>query len=374
MRVVIDISQIAYPGGVGVYTRNLVLNLLKIDKSSTYCLFGLSLRNKNIFEDFYRKLLNNENINRSNLEKKFYSLPVSLGEILFNRLRLPIEVFTEKADVFHSSDWTEPKSKAFKITTVHDLAPLIYSKLHHPKIVKVFKRKLKLVKKESNIIIAVSKNTKKDLIKRLGIKEKRIRVIYEGLNNNFLKAKADLDFVKKLNLKKFIVSDAIKNPRKNLKNLVKAFEKIEDNDLFLVLFGQPLWAKEKQSSIIKQSNKKDKIIVLDYLSAGQLKALYQKSLGAVFPSFYEGFGLSLLEAMSVGCPVVAANTSSLPEVTGEAGILVNPHKAEDIKRGIKRILEDKTKKEELIKSGFKQINKFSWEKTAEQTLKIYRSI
>lgn len=376
MKIAIDVSQIIYPGGVGVYVRNLVRNLLKIDPENEYIFFGASLRKNKVLEDWFGKLkLKVKEKNKTpHLWGKFYYFPATATEFLFNRLRFPkIEFFTGKIDLFHTSDWTEPKSDCPKITTIHDLAPIVYPQMHDPKIVTVFKRKLDLIKKESKMIIAVSKNTKNDLVKRLGIEENRIKVIYEAVSDEFIEEKADRGLIDKFNLKKFIISDAIKNPRKNLENLIKAFENIKDKDLRLVLVGQPLWGIEKQKELIEKSEKKNKILVLGQISTGQLKVLYQRAQVAVFPSFYEGFGLSLLEAMFCGCPLVVSNTSSLPEVAGKAALLVDPHKASQIANAIAKIVANKKLAENFKKRGLKQAKRFSWLSTARKTLALYKS-
>jgi glycosyltransferase involved in cell wall biosynthesis len=369
MNIGIDISQIIYSGGVGVYLKNLVKNLSKIDHKNQYVLFGTSLRKKNILEGFFKQ------IKKSNFNKKFYCLPSTIDSFLFNQLRFPrIELLLGRIDLFHSSDWTEPKSSCSKVTTIHDLAPLIYPQLHDPRIVAVFKRKLDLVKKESTLIISVSQRTKKDLVQRLGIAEEKIKVIYEALDEEFVQVKADENFVNSLNLKKFIISDAIKNPRKNLKNLLKAFVQLKDRDLKLVLVGEPMWDKEKILHLINDSSIKDKIINLKFVSAGQLKALYKNALMAVFPSFYEGFGLSILEAMSGGCPVICSNSSSFPEVAGRAALFVNPYKPHEITQAIKKITYNILIYYKLQKAGFKQVKKFSWQKAARKTLKVYEEV
>jgi glycosyltransferase involved in cell wall biosynthesis len=367
MKIGIDVSQIVYPGGVGVYTRNLISHLLKIDSVNGYVFCGFSLRNYQKLEEWFAQ------IKRLNARSKFVYLPPTLTQILFNQLRWPrLEFFSGKIDLFHTSDWTEPRADCPKITTVHDLAPLIYPQFHHPQIVAVFKRKLDLVKKESAKIIAVSQNTKKDLIKKLGIEERRIEVIYEALDEKFKQAKPDLTIIKKYNLKQFIISDAIKNPRKNLKNLLIGFEKIKDKELKLVLVGQPMWQKGKMLSLINQSRTRKRILNLSFVAQSQLKALYQRAKGAVFPSFYEGFGLPILEAMTCGCPVICSKVSSLPEVGGRAAILVHPQNDEEIAEAIKKIITNESLRNKLIKQGFKQVKKFSWEKAAQQTLKVYQ--
>lgn len=369
MRIGIDVSQLVYPGGVSVYTKNLIENLLKIDQTNQYYFIGFSFRQKQVLEDWFKKL------NFKNIKQCFFAIPITIVELLFNHLRKPpIEFFTKNLDLMHTSDWLEPKSNCLKITTVHDLAPLIYPQYHHPKIVNVFRKKLQLVKKESALIISVSQSTKKDLVRLMGIKEDKIKVIYEAPNHDLVQAIPDVSWFKKLNLGKFIISDAIRNPRKNLNNLLQALTGLQDKSLRLVLIGQAGWGEKNIYQLINSSATKVMIKTIPNCSPGQLKVLYQKALGAVFPSFYEGFGLSILEAMSCGCPVITSNVSSLPEIAGKAALLIDPHHAQEINKAINELSKNLSLQASLREEGYKQVKKFSWEKTAQATLDAYKFI
>ena len=336
MKIGIDISQIVYGTGVSVYTKNLVENLLKIDKENRYSLFFASLR----------KEIQNSNlkIQNDNLKLKIFKLPPTLLEILWNRLHIfPVEKFVGEVDVFHSSDWTEPPvKKAIKVTTIHDLAVLRYPEAFPQKIVSVHKRKLEWVKKEVKLIIAVSESTKKDIVELLGINPEKIRVIYEAVGEEFKPQSKDK--IEKIKKKYGIKGDyllAFSGPeRKNLKRIRQA-----SLGFNLFVIGQP------------------------YVEHQDLPALYSGALGLVYASLYEGFGLPILEAMACGCPVVTSNISSMPEVAGRAAVLVDPLSVEDIKRGIKKMIKEK---EKLVKLGFKRVGNFSWQKTARQTLDVYK--
>lgn len=176
MRVGIDISQIVYQGtGVASYTKNLVENLLKIDQENEYVLFFSSLR-KSLTQISDLKSPNH------NFKLKTFKLPPRLLDLLWNRLHImPIEWFIGPVDVFFSSDWTQPPTlKAKKVTTIHDLSIFKFPKEHHPRIVATQKRRLRWVKKESDLVMCDSEATKEDVIKILGIKEERLRVVYPG--------------------------------------------------------------------------------------------------------------------------------------------------------------------------------------------------
>jgi glycosyltransferase involved in cell wall biosynthesis len=158
-------------------------------------------------------------------------------------------------------------------------------------------------------------------------------------------------------------------PRKNLKRIIEAFNLLKEKDLKLVIVGKSGWGQEINKLNL---NEKANIIFTGFADREDLSSLYSGAKCFVFPSLYEGFGLPILEAMKCGCPVVTSNLSSMPEVAGEAGILIDPLDTKKIAGGINQVISDKATTESLRKKGFEQVKKFSWEKTAEQTLKIYQ--
>jgi len=372
MRIGIDISQIVYGTGVSRYTRNLFEVLLKIDRKNEYALFFSSLRKKFLISNF--QFLNKSQILNSKFQIRNFRFPPTLLDNIWNRLHiLPIEKFIGPVDVFHSSDWVEPPAKCPKVTTIHDLSPLLFPKETHPRIVAVHKRKLEWVKKESRLIIAVSESTKKDIIKLLGIPEGRIRVIYEACNTEFTKKpREDTERIKK---KYGIRGDYLLafggSPRKNLERVIQARVSLKRSDLVrgptsLVIVGkQGLGESDLGGGKLDLG---DKLKVLGYVGNEELAGLYSGARCLVYPSLHEGFGLPILEAMTCGCPVVTSNISSMPEVAGKAAVLVNPLEVEDIGRGIKEAIE---KREEIVKKGYQRVKLFSWEKCAKETLKVY---
>lgn len=374
MKIGIDISQIIYGTGVSVYTKSLVENLLKMDKKNDYILFGGSLRQKSILQNiinYYHTAV------RGNSRGVILPIPPTLADFLWNRLHiLPIEKLIGKVDVFHSSDWVQPPTKAAKVTTIHDFGFIKYPDTAHPKIKAVMTRRFKWIKREVDLIIAISETTKKDIIEILEIPKEKIRVVYEAAPTdiNQIKDKKIIDKVKKrFGIKAdYLLSVATLEPRKNLKRIIQAFKILASQypRLSLVVAGKSGWDEEVNRLTKK---KLSRIIFTDYINREiELAALYSGASCFVFPSLYEGFGLPVLEAMKCGCPVITSNVSSLPEVAGEAAFLVDPLNVEEIARGIKKVIGDKKRREMLVKKGFAQVKKFSWEKTARQTLKVYQ--
>lgn len=348
MKIGIDISQITYPRtGVAVYTTNLVQNLLK--SGGDYVLFGTSLRQQKAFRIFP--------------QTKVFPFPPTMLEFVWNRLHtLPIENLIGPVDIFHSSDWTQPPTRAVKVTTIHDLVVYKYPETSHPYIIAVQKRRLNWVKKECDKIIAVSESTKKDIVETLHIPANKVKVIYEATDMK-------KGFIKK-QMKPYILVVGTQEPRKNINRLIEAFQKIKTKDIDLVIVGKYGWGPSTSLRV-----KSEKIKLLGYVPNEKLADLYTNASAFVFPSLYEGFGIPVLEAFNCDCPVITSNISSMPEVGGKAAIYVDPENVNDIAEKIDFVLSlSSDKRVEVVKAGRQQAEKFSWEKTAAETRKVYEEL
>ena len=355
MKIGIDVSQIVYGTGVSVYTWRLVENLLKTDKENEYVLFGGSFRQISNLKSQISRL-------RGNFESKLYPIPPAVADFVWNRTHiLSIDKLIGRVDIFHSSDWTQPPSESLKVTTVHDLMALKFPELVHPKIVRVQKRRLEKVKTEVDRIIVPSEHTKKDL-EELGFIKNKIKVIHEA-NNISISSNAEVDKVKsKYGLKgKYFLAFAT-GAYKNVKNVVKACEKHLNDFTQLVLIGNnPIGNRFEQKNLIHTG----------YISDKDYAGLMTGAKLLIFPSLYEGFGIPILDAFACETPVVTSNISSMPEVAGNAAVLVDPNKVGDIEKGINLALE---KREYWINLGLMQLKNFSWRKTATETLELYKEL
>lgn len=335
LKVGMDISQIAHMGGVATYTNNLAAELAKM-KELEMVYFYSSLRRP--YKGYFKNI-------------KSFRLPPTLFEMLFNRWRnVSIEKFIGPVDVFHSSDWTQPKSKAKKVTTYHDVVPLKYPHWSHPKIVAVHKRRLKLVEREIDMVIAVSQSTKRDLLEISKIPEEKIQVIYEGPSGNFKPQPEErkVRFRKKYNLpEKFVLAIGGVGERRNLERIKEV-----SKDYHLVIAGQSL----------------------PWLSMEELELMYASAEVLLYCSLYEGFGIPILDAFSVGLPVITSNLSSMPEVGGEAAVYTDPFNIEDIQEKLKDVMDDRKLRESLIEKGFKRVRQFTWKKAAEKTAEVYQGL
>jgi glycosyltransferase involved in cell wall biosynthesis len=224
----------------------------------------------------------------------------------------------------------------------------------------------------ADAIICVSENTKKDIIKIYDVPEEKIWVVYHGGSLNKFKF-FEIDKYMKENLlkKPYLLYVGNRDGYKNFLFLLNVYATNFADDFNLLCFGGGNF-NENELSLINKFNLLDKVIHVngsDYF----LATLYKKAFCFVYPSLYEGFGIPPLEAMSLGCPVIASETSSIPEVVGNGGILFDPFSEEDLIRSIDSLMNNKIRSQ-LILKGFQQERKFSWDKTASETLNVYKSI
>ena len=339
--------------------------LIKQGKGCEFVLLGYAMRR---YSDL--KLAN----------KKFF-LPPRLMEVLWNKLHIvPVETFTGDLDVFHAWDYLQPPvRKAKVVTTIHDLSTIKFPLYHHESTVEAQTSRLRWVRREADIVLADSLATKRDIIELLGVPEEKIKVVYlaAGVQYGKFSRKAGsgsagkVQEIERVRKKygidgEYFISVGTLEPRKNLKRVIEAFSIIHHPSSIihqLVIVGRAGWGESLQ--------KPDNVNFLGLAPDEDLPGLYAGSSGLIYPSLYEGFGLPVLEAMTVGCPVLTSDRGSLEEVAGKAAILVDPENIESIVWGIESLIKDR---EKLIAKGLKRSENFSWEKTAAETLSIYKSL
>jgi len=357
MKIAIDISQSVYGTGVSAYTKFLLRNILEIDKENQYLLFGGSFRKLDVLKDISHEVCGES----PNCKSKFLPFSPKVSDIIFNKAHfLPVETFLGKIDVFHSSDWSQPKSKAFKVTTIHDLAPIFMPQITPKEIVKVHKMRLKRVFDEVDRIIVPSNFTKNELL-RLDFSDKKIRVIYEAPGEVFKpkSAKKVQTLKNKYHINGSYVLAVGVGERKNTQGIIRGYELSKaGKDITLIVVGNNTNPSEVRRGVR----------FVGMLEDEELATLYSGAKALIYPSFYEGFGLPILQAFSCKCPVVTSNLSSMPEIAGDAAISVDPKDPGSIADGIKKALSaPKT----YISKGINRIKDFSWKKAAQETLAVY---
>ena len=382
MRIGIDISTVLNHGqdiGAGRYITNLVKNLLKIDKKNIYILTGRYVTDK------YLEIINGikSTCTDNKIEFKLYKTTQRNLDI-WNRLRFPpIEFMGFKADLLHCPDYLIPPTlNKIIILTIHDLAFIRFPQFNFDWFIKKYTKEVKRNARLAKIIVADSKSTKDDIIKFFKIDPAKVKVVYLASDSRFKKLanqEKDKKVLKKYGIdKKYILSVGTIEPRKNYSTLIKAFNYIKhknnDFNYRLVIVGRTGWKSESTYRERELSPYKDDILFIGRVSDKELVQIYNQAEIFVYPSLFEGFGLPPLEAMACGLPVIASDSSSLKEVVGNAGILIPPDDFKEISKQISYILKNEKIKKKLKEKSLKQAQKFSWEKTARETLKIYKEI
>lgn len=354
-------------GGIGAYTHNLASSLNKIDKENKYYLIYHTPVNIDIYK-------NNEKI----LVKSF-SLPKGSG-LIWRFISAPLKLkFIKELDLVHDPYGIGPLSFKMpfkKVITIHDLTPILFSNTFNSTTVLLHKLLLPRTLRTADKIITDSNSTKKDLINYFKIPEGKIRVIllaadekFKPLNNKEIreaKQKYSLNFP-------FILYVGTLEPRKNIPSLIKAFYKLKKKNLQykLVIAGKKGWKYKEIFETIDKLNLQNDVVFTGYVSDEGLPALYNAADLFVYPSIYEGFGLPPLEAMACGTPVITSNTSSLPEVVGDAGIMVDPYDVDGLADAMHEVLADGGLRANMIKKGLERAKMFSWEQCAKETLEVY---
>lgn len=291
-----------------------------------------------------------------------------------------------KSDIYHFFNFIIPKKIEGKVlVTIHDT-------IHKETTAGIgfdidkFDKELIYSLEKSNIVITVSNAAKQDIIKHYGKKyAQKIRVVEPGVDleeyNYSINSDEKIKILERYNIKKeneIIFSLGTLQERKNMVSIIKAYnsykEKNLDSKLVLILAGSPGKGYEKIMKEYEESKYKENIRILHYISEEEKILLYKLSKIFIFPSLYEGFGMPIVEAMAAGVPVITSNISSMPEVVGDAAILVNPYSVDEITSAITKIIENEELEKEMIKKGLEQAKKYTWENSVKKLEKIYSEL
>ena len=266
------------------------------------------------------------------------------------------------------------------IVTIHDIGPLTHPEYFSENPPWLMKKALKQAVNKAKGFLAVSQYTADELIsyvkKEFNVNiENRVRVIHEGVSESFFSPPVEPNpkFKESIPKEYFLCAGKI-SPRKNTIRVLEALTNPQLENANLVLVGGDGWDHEQVKQKVKELGLNYRVHFLGYVSDEELKYLYRHCLSFVYPSLFEGFGLTLLEAMACGSPVISSNTTSIPEVVGDAGLLVNPMNSEDIADAMIRISQDEKLRTQLIEKGRLRSEQMTWEKAANQTKMLYNKI
>jgi len=363
-------SAIHQSAGIGRYTREMVQALASLDAQSSYHLFVADAA-KNIDPPGANFTCHTTRLTERWLARLWYRL----------RLPLPIETWTGPLTLFHQPDFFLPPVKAATrtIVTVHDLSfEHTPADMIMPGMEAHLKKWVPCSVQRADHVIAVSAATRQDLIDLYHTPPEKITVLHHGVAPQFqpIADSAQLARVRhKYNLgdRPFVLSVSTIQPRKNYRRLIQAFAQIDDA-YSLVLAGGKGWGFDDIFADVVHLGLKDRVHFPGFIADADLPALYNAASLFIYPSLYEGFGLPILEAMACGTPVVAGSQSSLPEVVGEAGLLVDPYNVDAIAAAILRVLAEPDLHRQLSQAGHQQVKKFTWHRMATQLYALYQQL
>lgn len=361
-----------YGKGVSRYQYNLIKALAKIDKRNCYYVF---LNSKNILPELPQQ------------ENFCYIRIQILKRIIWDQFQLPIIVRKYKLDIYHSILDTLPVASKGKFVLFLFEIPdyrielarqsgcsSLYARLSYGYNKFLFLPSLRKAK----VIIASSNSTKKDLIERYKVNEKKIRTLYPAPDECFRTANDEKDLFntrKKYNAEAgYILHISSSDPRDNTLAVIRAYQKAQCDLKIpqkLIIFGNVNFEGLGLEKLIAESNLKKSIIFTGRLSEEELVVLYQAADLFIEPSLFEGFGFQVVEAMACGIPVITSNTTSLPEIVGDAGILVDPIDIDGLASAMVRLLTDSEFQKLMRQKSLERAKFFSWERTARETLDIY---
>ena len=366
MNIGIDLRSLSSGSisGVENYIVNLIEHMLPLDRKNQYTLFFNSWANR--APDNFHFI--NSKTKATKVPNKILNLGLKLNLIKLEKLTGP-------------TDWLLlPNLNQFSIApqtklaiTVHDLSPVVTPEFYDLKR-RMWHSFLNYKKsfERADVIFAVSEYTKTDLMRLFNVPANKIVVAYPGVNS--MPSSQSFDGGDLRNIRNqydlpgnFLLFLSTIEPRKNLENLIAAFEGL-DNDAHLVIFGKKGWKYRGIFRKIQGSTKRDKIHYRGYVEEADKLKIVRMAKAVVYPSFYEGFGFVPLEAMSAGVPVVASAVTSIPEIVGDAALLVNPYNIPEISHALMQILTNEALRSGLILKGKDRSRDFTWEKTARTIL------
>lgn len=386
MRIGIDARSILNPEkgdaiGVGHYTYQLIRHLLENDKENEYVIFfDFRVREKDI-----------KKFTRPNARIRFYPFSDYKKYLpgAYNELLITATLQKEKLDVLHSTSALNRVPIGYQgktVVTFHDMAAY-----EIPNQLPVLRRTrdkvvLNMMTSKAVKIIAVSNSVKSELKKNLKVADEKTDVVYSGLDARFF-LEPETNGAKILSKydisKKYVLFLGTLEPSKNIERLLKAFAKFKNSrkkknggkfDYQLVLAGKSGWLSKDYHKIIKDLGLIKDVIFTGYIIGDELVPLFRGAQFFVMPSLHEGFGMTVLEAFATETPAIISKVASLPEIAGEAAMFVDPKSVDEIVKAMIKLADDASLREQYRAKGLQQAKKFDWNKTARQTLEIYKSL
>jgi glycosyltransferase involved in cell wall biosynthesis len=367
MRVAIDARKL-HDFGIGTYIRNLLRHLSRLDGRTEYVLLCHEP----------------DMVIGAQLGPNFRTvLEPSPNYSIREQIRVPWVLMRERPDVFHSPHYVLPPAvRCRSVVTIHDTIHLTFPQYLPNKLAYAYaKASMWSAARRSHRILTVSEASKRDILHFFDVPEEKVVVVYNAIDERFSR-EPDPDSVARVRERfqlhqRFVLYVGNIKPHKNLVRLIEAFHALrrdELEDIKLLIIGDEISKWPRLRRAVHEHKLHKHVRFLGYLPDDTLAILYRLASVFVFPSLYEGFGLPPLAAMASGTPVVTSNVSSLPEVAGDAAVLVDPYDAESIVDGVRRVLTDDTLAADMRRKGLLRAREFSWERSVAKTWDLYRAI
>lgn len=370
-----------YKTGIGWVAYNVINELKTLNVDNQYIMDFFILGNKK-----YEKYSNIIDYYKS----KGFKIDVcnwfsySLFKMIWTFIPIPYSMLMkEKADVtLFFNYYIPPGVKGKKVVMIHDMAYLAYPETVNKKTLYMLKLNVKKACKSADKIITISHFSKNEIMKYLGVEDKKIEIMPIGVDFNIFKVYNDTEKINLIKKKYGIDRDyflylGTLEPRKNIVRMIDAYAMLKKeiyNIPKFVIAGRKGWMYDEIFESVKKHGIEKDIIFTGYVEENEVPILMNGAKAFLFVSLYEGFGMPVLEAMACGTPVITSNVASMPEVIGNCGVLVNPMSTEEIKNGMRKIIENKIETEKMKESALERCKSFTWENTAKKVLEILENI
>jgi glycosyltransferase involved in cell wall biosynthesis len=375
MRIAIDYTAAMHQGaGIGAYVRNLVAALLAQDSSDRYTLLTSG-----------QPAPGHQFPTVPNVRGRSIFIPDRYLNVLWYRWRVPIPatLFSGPTDIYHGPDFVLPPlgKRVRKVVTIHDLAFLEHPEYAVPSLAAYLRKVVPEALEAADVIATVSSEVSRTLVEHFQTPREKLTVIPNGVAPYFRRITDPLLLNAtwhKFGLKHpLVLGVGTLEPRKNHAGLIKAFyqaQKKKGGPAMLALAGGQGWLYEETRNLVAELKLERKVRFLGRVTDLELITLYSMADVFAFPSFFEGFGIPPLEAMACGTPVITSNTSSLPEVAGDAALLVDPNDIPALAQAILTLLENEQLRSELVQKGYRQAQKYTWDMSARRMLQVYQKL
>ena len=371
MRIGIDATALpAQPVGAGNYIIQFVKALAKMDIDYELIVFAQKSK-RDLFD-----IPNDENLHWVIVPDKS-----PMYRLIWEQTTFPRLVHRAEVDLLHSLHYTQPiRLGCPSIVTIHDMTFFLFPDLHTRSKRLFFPFAIRSSVRRADALIAISESTRQDSIRLLGVSPQKIFTTQLGITDEFRVVK-DKELLAKVREKydlpeEFVLYVGLVEPRKNIPFLIRAFKSLADEGIKhnLVIVGRIGWMYQEVFKQIEELGLEGRVQFTGYLPQDDLPMVYNLASLFVYPTKYEGFGLPALEAMACGTPVVTTAISSLPEIVGDAGILIPPGDEQALASAMAEVLHDSTLFNQLRTRGLQRSEHFTWERTAQQTLKVYQQV